>query len=415
MFHSSFPRLDNSLYKNCAHLLYFPSYCYTTDPEVQWEFCDILPCGSPDALQNETCEDCSNLQCGTNRIRQADYRGTINVTESGIPCQRWDAEEPHDLFFTPKDFPNDGLIENYCRNPSPEVDNRAWCYTTDPDKRWEFCKVPYCKDDFVPRRQCGTISKKQQDYRGEIAVTESGKTCVDWHESPNAAVDRYVSAEHPAAGLVDNYCRNPIGTHGRVRAWCYTDGLDIDWEYCPVDACHECGTPELNKTDYRGDEAKTASGKVCQHWLDTWPRNEVNGTNVFFDEWGLEGNFCRNPGGERKDAWCYVDSNTLEWELCNVTSCNDEDPGMTTITYDTCGTLGTKQADYRGLVNITESGIPCQSWDSQDPHRHKLTSEERPHNGLYGNFCRNPDNSERAWCYTENPDVLWEYCEVPLC
>jgi hypothetical protein len=41
-------------------------WCYTTDPEVEWEFCDVT--------------DCS--YCGSLPITQRDYRGFINVTET---------------------------------------------------------------------------------------------------------------------------------------------------------------------------------------------------------------------------------------------------------------------------------------------------------------------------------------------
>ena len=42
---------------------------------------------------------------------------------------------------------------NFCRNPDGGV--RVWCYTTDPEMRWEFCDVPFCdglnlKLDYVP-------------------------------------------------------------------------------------------------------------------------------------------------------------------------------------------------------------------------------------------------------------------------
>ena len=31
-------------------------------------------------------------------------------------------------------------------------------------------------------------------------------------------------------------------------------------------------------------------------------------------------------------------------------------------------------------------------------------------------FCRNPSGQwERPWCYSDNPDVDWEFCDVPLC
>ena len=34
---------------------------------------------------------------------------------------------------------------NYCRQP--EIDGeRAWCYTMDPDERWEYCDVPECHE-----------------------------------------------------------------------------------------------------------------------------------------------------------------------------------------------------------------------------------------------------------------------------
>ena len=29
------------------------------------------------------------------------------------------------------------------------------------------------------------------------------------------------------------------------------------------------------------------------------------------------------------------------------------------------------------------------------------------------NFCRNPDDGDRVWCYTTDSDTRWEYCDVP--
>ena len=55
--------------------------------------------------------------CGTDALKQADYRGTISVTETGKTCQRWDTKSPHRHSRTVSNYPDSGLEENYCRNP----------------------------------------------------------------------------------------------------------------------------------------------------------------------------------------------------------------------------------------------------------------------------------------------------------
>ena len=75
-----------------------------------------------------------------------DYTGTVHVTKTGKQCQEWSSNTPHipSSSYTDDKFP-DGSREaasNYCRNPSG--DSFVWCYTTDPDVRWEECDVPLC-------------------------------------------------------------------------------------------------------------------------------------------------------------------------------------------------------------------------------------------------------------------------------
>ena len=72
------------------------------------------------------------------------YAGTVNHTIDGTPCQRWDTATPHAHSQGAQYFPEKNLstVENYCRNPDREI--KAWCYTMDPGKRWQFCDVPYC-------------------------------------------------------------------------------------------------------------------------------------------------------------------------------------------------------------------------------------------------------------------------------
>ena len=64
------------------------------------------------------------------------------MTASGKTCQAWTAQSPHSHTRTPQNYENAGLENNYCRNPDGE--DKAWCYTTDPDDRWDFCDVPNC-------------------------------------------------------------------------------------------------------------------------------------------------------------------------------------------------------------------------------------------------------------------------------
>ena len=64
------------------------------------------------------------------------YTGTINVTVSGRTCQKWTVQEPH---VPDADYPSSSLEDhNFCRNTWLD-EIGAWCYTTDPSERWEFC------------------------------------------------------------------------------------------------------------------------------------------------------------------------------------------------------------------------------------------------------------------------------------
>uniref|UniRef100_A0A8C5P6Y5 receptor protein-tyrosine kinase n=1 Tax=Leptobrachium leishanense TaxID=445787 RepID=A0A8C5P6Y5_9ANUR len=71
------------------------------------------------------------------------YQGNVNVTISGIPCQKWSQQLPHLHRRLPEVFPELTQSENYCRNPGGESE-RPWCYTTDPNMRWEYCNI--CPD-----------------------------------------------------------------------------------------------------------------------------------------------------------------------------------------------------------------------------------------------------------------------------
>ena len=70
------------------------------------------------------------------------YDGNVNTTMSGKTCQAWDSDTP---YFHPLTSLYRPYLEghNYCRNPEGRG-SQPWCYTTDPETRWEYCSIPRC-------------------------------------------------------------------------------------------------------------------------------------------------------------------------------------------------------------------------------------------------------------------------------
>lgn len=131
------------------------AWCYTTDPEIRWEYCEVPICGiAPTAPPTPSPTGPLQKDCGTLSLKHADYRGDENTTENGRTCQKWTDFAPHQHSLTERNYPGTGLGDhNYCRNPDGEP--RAWCYTTDPATRWEYCDVPNCEDGIFTRNLRG--------------------------------------------------------------------------------------------------------------------------------------------------------------------------------------------------------------------------------------------------------------------
>jgi len=75
--------------------------------------------------------------------------------------------------------------------------------------------------------------------------------------------------------------------------------------------------------------------------------------------------------------------------------------------------------DYIGHLAETVSGRTCQAWSAQSPHYNRFTEDHLFPDGSVEkarNYCRNPQNGHIGlWCYTTDPDTLWEECDVPTC
>lgn len=205
-------------------------WCYTTDPALEREFCHIRVCKKrPRPI---------NVTTGCYRGKGEGYRGRVNVTVSGIPCQRWDAQTPHRHHFVPSKYPCKDLQENYCRNP--DGSEAPWCFTTRPGMRVAFCfHIRRC-DDELDAEEC--YHGHGERYHGHVSKTRKGITCQRW-DATTPHVPQISPTTHPEAHLEKNYCRNPDNdSHG---PWCYTMDPRTPFDYCAIKPCSGSAVPSV--------------------------------------------------------------------------------------------------------------------------------------------------------------------------
>eukprot|EP00942_MAST-04A_sp_MAST-4A-sp1_P012336 g12336.t1 len=114
----------------------------------------------------------------------------VTRTTGGYKCQSWSQIYPHKHIYS---WLGDN---NFCANPDHDAGG-AWCYTTDPNKRFGYCNVKQTK-------------------------TRSGYTCQNWN-SQRPHRHGYTNVGN------HNYCRNPDGDS---FDWCITTNPNKFWEYC---------------------------------------------------------------------------------------------------------------------------------------------------------------------------------------
>ncbi|NXP82359.1 HABP2 protein, partial [Ramphastos sulfuratus] len=74
---------------------------------------------------------------------------------------------------------------------------------------------------------------------------------------------------------------------------------------------------------------------------------------------------------------------------------------------------------YRGRVNQAANGKTCLHWNSHALLGHPINAfmEDAESYGIgEHNFCRNPDEDEKPWCYIrKNHKVEWDFCDISPC
>lgn len=71
-------------------------------------------------------------------------------------------------------------------------------------------------------------------------------------------------------------------------------------------------------------------------------------------------------------------------------------------------------SDYTGNLSHTSSGLQCEMWIKTYYNTSELFPDKNI--SMVKNFCRNPVNDlVGPWCITTDPDIRWQYCDIPLC
>ncbi|XP_062853582.1 hepatocyte growth factor-like protein [Trichomycterus rosablanca] len=333
-----------------------------------------------------------------------DYRGKVSKTKSGRTCQQWWSKFPHDHRWTPS--PTNGLELNYCRNPDGDSIG-PWCYTTDPERRYETCNIPQCRDDVC-------ITCNGEDYRGQVDHTVNGRECQRWDQQyPHQHI--YQPEKYPDKSLDDNYCRNPDAS---PVPWCYTTDPEVERESCDIHKCVEVQKRRSRSgyttncfrgrgEEYRGKVNETTSGIPCQRWDSQQPHEHPFYPHTYECK-GLEENYCRNPDGSEA-PWCFTSTPEMRTALClQIKRCADD------IEAEDCYHGNGK--NYRGVVRKTRKGILCQKWSINTPHKTKINPKTHPDANLTENYCRNPDGDLHGpWCYTTDPKTEFDYCAIKQC
>ena len=118
---------DNTAHERCVtNLEHLMSQPWCKDPTTAPE---------PALTDSDSCDETLYGEAGDG------YVGCQTQTRGGYSCQKWVDQSPHTHVRSDSEFINNGETmedaQNFCRNP--DGGDTIWCYTTDPETRWDYC------------------------------------------------------------------------------------------------------------------------------------------------------------------------------------------------------------------------------------------------------------------------------------
>ena len=216
-------------------------------------------------------------------------------------------------------------------------------------------------------------------YRGTANLTVSGYGCLSW-DNTTIPSDLFTPANFPSSDLEANYCRNPGGL--RSSPWCFTNNPLVLWELCPICSAQVPTTAPASISTFSqqqsASKSATPTSSASATYVPTTPASTITTSSTQTGMYECTRRDFISPFA----LGCF----------------SQEDP------------FG---AQYRGSDGVTESGYQCLPWGSPSISSSLFTPANFPTSGLQGSVCRNPGGLRTSpWCYTTNPNVEWELCNV---
>ncbi|ELW48852.1 Prothrombin [Tupaia chinensis] len=241
------------------------------------------------------------------------YRGTVNVTRSGIECQLWKSRYPHKPEINSTTHPGADLQENFCRNPDSSTTG-PW----NPTVRREECNVPVCERGglhvilplLFPAVRLATATRRCEVHNCAIPGHLGARL---W--GPVMLVVTLSQSEGPAEP--GSWLRpGPGQEHVTVEMTPRSGGSRVN-----LPPSSEPCVPDRGR-QYQGRLAVTTQGSPCLAWASVEAK-ALSKDQDFNPAVPLVENFCRNPDGDEEGAWCYVAGAPGDFEYCDLKYCEE--------------------------------------------------------------------------------------------